>query len=238
LYLQERLTFLLLTKEAAVALARGKHRPADDKAHSTDCAPLWGSPVRKSSCCARGCVGPTRARVGSNGLTQGIGAQDSGLTSAHCGRRVARARDPLSSAQIAVEMSFKVGAANRGFSRSVPRPPGWDSENIGEKQRPMSGFLFSRLSERPEARVAQSLRDLESPRPQGSSLGSLDGLASMVRHFVALSFFPPGLVELDHPLCSGGQTRLAGRWDLGLASLHALVARDDHGLGLGQLLLG
>ena len=63
LYLQETLTFLKLTKEAALALARGKHRPADDKAHSTDCAPLWGSPVRKSSCCARRSHRPKRRRV-------------------------------------------------------------------------------------------------------------------------------------------------------------------------------
>src|SRR5262245_33321505 len=69
-----------------------------------------------------------------------------------------------------------------------------------------------------------------SSAASGFSLGLFGGLRQPGAPLGGLVLLAPVLVELDHPLGGLRQARLAGRWDLGLAGLHALVARENEPL--------
>ena len=57
-------------------------------------------------------------------------------------------------------------------------------------QRCSLGPLFSGMAKRSQARAAQPVLDLESPRKEGWGLDSSEGLASLARHSAAVSIFP------------------------------------------------
>src|SRR5262249_52202502 len=92
-----------------------------------------------------------------------------------------------------------------------------------------------RAPARPSARL--DLARPQVPEDSGFVPGLAGGLGQPGPPFGSLVLLAPLLVRPDDTFGGLGEARPAGRWDLGLAGLHALVARDDQRLGLGVLLL-